>query len=236
MQTGHAQEVATVSIAIDGPVASGKSVVGRRVAERLGFRFLDTGMMYRAVTWAALRQGASLNDVQALGTLAQQTSARESPGHAATLMRFFVGETDVTDSLRTPEVERSVSIVSQVADVREALVQRQRAVAERQNVVVVGRDIGTVVLPDATLKVFLTASPEVRARRRHEELRQADSQASYSAVLEETKRRDKLDSERTLSPLKPAPDAVILNTDGLAIEGVIDRILIEFQRKTGHAR
>lgn len=192
-------------------------------------------MMYRAVTWAALQHGLSTDNGDALGALAHQTTAQEAPGGTHTQMRFLVGEKDVTGFLRKPEVDRLVSLVSQHAAVRQALVEQQRQIAQRYNIIAVGRDIGTVVLPNADLKVFLTASPEERAHRRHEEMKQGGSQIRYEAVLEETKQRDKLDTERIISPLKPAPDAVLINTDGISVAQVVDRIRMEFRRKTGHA-
>lgn len=189
-------------------------------------------MMYRAVTWVALKKGIAAEHA-AIGSLARQSTIKEAPGNS---LRFLIGAEDVTDSLRLPEVDRNVSRISQVPEVREALVDRQRALAQQFNIVVVGRDIGTVVLPKAALKIFLTASSEERSRRRHEELRQHGTDTNYETVLEETKLRDTMDSKRELSPLKPAHDAILLDTSTLSIDQVVGRIMHEYYKKHGHAQ
>lgn len=221
----------TVSIAIDGPVASGKTVVGKALAGRLGYGFLDTGLMYRAVTLAALERKAPLTNSHALGAIAEQVRLHVARTGQTAVLRVLVGQDDVTARLRQPGVDAYVSVVSAVPEVRKALVSRQREFAEGHNVVMVGRDISTVVLPDAELKVFLTATPEERARRRHQELQQTGSAAAYEAVLAETRRRDKMDSERPVSPLRPAADAVIIQTDGVSIDEVVERIVGELKKK-----
>ena len=214
-------------IAIDGPGASGKSAVGALVARRLGFRFLDTGVMYRAFTWFALEQGIDPGDEAALCRLAPQTKMAvstddpEPKGNS----RVTVNGVDATPYIVRPEVETSVSQVSRLPAVREAMVALQRAEARRGGIVVAGRDIGTVVLPDADLKVYLDASPEERARRRHEQTRQRGETVSEASVLDELERRDATDSNRKTSPLRPAADAVIVNTDGLSLEQVVEKIL-----------
>jgi cytidylate kinase len=196
---------------------------------------MDTGMMYRAVTWAALSGYVPLADHAALTALARHSEVREDREGDAIQVRFLVSGHDVTPFLRQPEVDGNVSVVAQVRGVREALVERQRNFARAHNVVMVGRDIGTVVIPDATLKVFITASPEERARRRHAELVAAGVAATYDSVLSETVQRDRLDSERELSPLKPAQDAVVISTDALTVEQVVDRVIAEFRKKAAHA-
>ena len=214
-------------IAIDGPVASGKTVVGRLVAQRLGCRFLDTGIMYRAVTWVALSRGVGLGDDEALAGLATSLEMRLVPGEAGD--RLLVDGEDVTDFLREPEVDRGVSQVSAVLGVRRALVEQQRAIASEGSIVMLGRDIGTVVLPDADVKVFLKASVEVRARRRYSELQEKGSDISYDQVASDLERRDRIDSERAASPLRPADDAIQIDTDSLSVEDIAERILAELK-------
>lgn len=207
------------AIAIDGPVASGKTVVGRAVAGRLGYRFLDTGSMYRAVTWTAIRRGVDLDDHTALAFLARSVDMRLEAGD-----RLIVDGEDATDHLRDDDVERAVSPVSAVPGVRTALVSQQRAVADRGPIVMVGRDIGTAVLPDAQIKVFLQASSEVRARRRHNQNRDRDGSISYERVSDDLARRDKIDSGRAMSPLRPAPDAIVIDTAAMTVDQVIDQV------------
>jgi cytidylate kinase len=208
-----------VTIAIDGPGAVGKSAIGSLLAQRLGYRFLDTGAMYRALTWLALELGIDLEDEKALEELALEASIElASEG-------VMVGGRDVSPDIRREEVERGVSLVSKVAGVRRALVAKQRQMAQGGEVVVAGRDIGTVVLPHAELKLYLIASPEERARRRYLELVQRGQKGNYEQVLAELKRRDKIDSERALAPLQPAPDAKTIDTDRLNIEQVLAEIM-----------
>ena len=212
-----------MKIAIDGPVASGKTVVGRLIAQRLGFRFLDTGIMYRAVTLVALNRGVEPGDDEALTGLAESLEMRLVPGEAGD--RLVVDGEDVTDFLREPEVDRGVSQVSAVSGVRSALVEQQRAIAGEGSIVMLGRDIGTVVLPKADVKVFLTASVEVRARRRYRELQENGSDISYEQVASDLERRDRIDRERAASPLRPADDATQIDTDSLGVEEIAKRIL-----------
>ncbi|MCH8026127.1 MAG: (d)CMP kinase [Chloroflexi bacterium] len=206
-------------MAIDGPSAAGKSAVGGRVAERLGYRFIDTGMMYRAITWLAHERQVDLEDDAALTRLA------ESVELALEADRVRVDGIDVTDRLRSTEVGKAVSLVSRVAGVREAMVRGQRAMAGQGRVVMAGRDIGTVVLPDAPLKVYLEASAAERNRRRHEELRAMGRSVTLQQVRDELANRDAIDSERAVSPLRPAEDAVVIDTDALSLEQVVERIL-----------
>ena len=211
-----------LTIAIDGPVASGKTVVGRLLAERLGCRFLDTGIMYRAVTWAAIQRGTELDDDAALTRLVESAEIRLVLAEGGD--RLTLNGQDITDHLRYPEVERGVSPVSTVSGVRSALVAQQRAIAEEGSIVMVGRDIGTVVLPDARVKVYLKASPEVRARRRLLELKEKGQTAEYGQVVDGLMRRDKIDSERADSPLRPAEDAIELVTDRMDIDEVVQKV------------
>ena len=214
-------------IAIDGPAASGKSVAGTTVAARLGYRFYDTGAMYRAVTWLALRRGIDPDDGDRLVRLADSIiiSVREgTPGTIEPTTVLLDGE-DATPHLRDDDVEANVSFVSRVPGVREALVRIQRELASEGRVVMAGRDIGSVVLPDADLKVYLDASREVRARRRAAQMREAGLTADVEALVADLARRDGIDSSRAASPLTAGPGAVIINTDDLTLAEVVQRIL-----------
>jgi cytidylate kinase len=207
-------------IAIDGPVAAGKSTVGRLLAQRLGYRFVDTGSMYRALTWKALRLNTGLEDEGALSRLAESTKIELAPPD-----RTLVDGQDVTREIQDPEVEAGVSLVAKVAGVRKVLVKQQQALAQGGKVVMAGRDIGTTVLPHAEVKVYLDASFEERARRRYLELMERGDAADYQAVLDDLRRRNEIDSERAISPLQPAPDARIIDTDGISAEQVLSEIL-----------
>jgi cytidylate kinase len=215
------------TIAVDGSAASGKSTIGRRLADFLGYRFLDTGVMYRAVTLAALERGIAADDGAALTELARSIDIRvttESPEQGPG-SRVFTDGRDVTNELRAREVEDNVSLVSRVAGVREALVRKQRGIADGDSIVMAGRDIGTVVLPDADLKIYLDATLGERARRRHREFATTGHAADEDAVLSDLKRRDQIDTERDVSPLRAADDAVVIQTDGLTIDGVFQQVL-----------
>jgi len=217
-----------VSIAIDGPVASGKTVVGRLVAQRLGWRSLDTGVMYRAVTWAAIARGIDLNDAKSLEDISNGVEVRLVADRTGD--RLLLDDDDITAHLRRPDVERGVSLVASVSGVRSAMVRQQRSIAAEGPIVMVGRDIGTVVLRDAGLKVFLKASVNVRAQRRLRELQERGQRSDYDQVVDDLVRRDKIDTERADSPLRPAEQAVTIDTDDLAIEEVVDRIMAALER------
>ena len=212
----------TLKLAIDGPAASGKSVVGREVARRLGVRFLDTGAMYRAVTWASIQRDVRADSRCEISSLAACADIRLAAMPTGDRL-LFDGE-DITDLLRLPQVDANVSAVSAVSGVRRALVAQQRAIAADGSIVMCGRDIGTVVLPDASVKVFLTATPEVRAARRAAEMGEANN-ADHEQVLAELRRRDKIDSERDDSPLRPADDALIICSDRMTIDEVVSEII-----------
>lgn len=214
-------------IAIDGPAGAGKSTVGALVAERLGYRFIDTGAMYRAVALLALRRGSSPEDGAALETLARGARIAIGPptvrdGRAYTVL---LDGGDVTWDIRAGSVDLVVSQVARHTKVREAMVAQQRHLAERGRTVMVGRDIGTVVLADAELKVFLTASAQERARRRGEELEARGVVRSREELLHEILRRDQLDSERPVAPLRAASDAIIVETDGHTVGEAFERVL-----------
>ena len=211
------------NIAIDGPVASGKTAVGRLIAKRLGWRFLDTGAMYRAVTWVALQLGTKLDDEEALTQLSSELDIRPVASEAGD--KLLVDGEDITAYLNRRDVEQNVSLVAAASGVRSVLVERQRDIAQEGPIVMVGRDIGTVVLKDAGIKVYLKASVEARAQRRYLELQQKSSTASYRQVEDDLRRRDTLDSGRVDSPLRPADDALQIDTDNLGIEEVAENIL-----------
>lgn len=214
------------TIAIDGPAGAGKSTVANELARRLGYLYFDTGVLYRAVTLAALRRGIAPDDREAVGALVNDLHIDVAPPRVAdgrTLTVLLDGE-DVTWAIRQPEVDRNVSAVSAQPAVRQALLDRQRAIAATGGVIMAGRDIGTVVLPNADLKVYLEATPEERARRRQAEERARGQDRSFAEVLADIARRDDIDSHRALSPLRPADDAVIVDTEGLDIEGVLEAI------------
>ena len=202
-------------VAIDGPAGSGKSTVARAVAKRLGVAYLDTGAMYRSVTFAALRDGVDPADGEALAKLAAGLDIQLGD-------RVLVDGVDATAAIRGPEVTAVVSAVSAHPPVRTEMVRRQRSwAAEHGGGVAEGRDIGTVVFPDADVKVFLTASEEERARRRQQDDRTPD----VTAVAAELARRDSLDSTRTASPLRPADDAVVIDTTGRTVDDVVDQVV-----------
>ena len=210
------------TIAIDGPVAAGKTSVGRSVSKKLRYRLLDTGIMYRAITWLALHNGIDVEDEAALGNLARATAVRLKEGDDSAVL---LDGHAVSKELRGPEVDRAVSLVARVAAVREALVEQQREIAREGRIVVVGRDIGTVVLPCAELKLYLVASVAERARRRHLELVRQGHPVEYSFVLDNLRERDNLDTGRANSPLRSAPDAVLVDTDGIDMDEVVERML-----------
>jgi cytidylate kinase len=213
-------------IAIDGPVASGKSTLAEKLAAEMGYLYFDTGAMYRAVTLAALQRGVSTDDEQAMTALAEQVqidmrAASQTDGRQYDVLLDGV---DCTWSLRTPEVEANVSRVSAYPGVRAALTEQQRRIGLRGGVVMAGRDIGTVVLPEAQLKIFLEASPEVRAKRRFDEQRARGEAADYEEVLASLKERDEYDTNRAVAPLRPAEDAHRLNTNNLEPDDVLREV------------
>jgi cytidylate kinase len=209
-----------LTIAIDGPGAVGKNVVGSLLAKKLDCHFLDTGAMYRALTWLALKLGADVSDEERLTRLASSANFTFSTGND-----IFINGHNVSDEICGENVENNVSLVAKVGGVRQMLVEKQRKMVQGKRAVVIGRDIGMVVLPYADLKIFLSASPEERAHRRYRELIQKGENVSYDKVLADLEKRDAIDSERTTSPLHPADDAVVINTDSLSVEQVMDKIL-----------
>ena len=214
-------------IAVDGPAASGKSTLGKRVAESLGYLYFDTGVMYRAITWVALRSGTEISDELAITALANNTPIDIEPptiddGRGYDVM---VQGQDITWEIRRPDVDANVSVVSAYPGVRRALSAQQRRIGMRGKVVMVGRDIGTVVLPEADLKIFLDASAEERARRRYLEQKLKDETVEYQRILESVQKRDRIDSSREIAPLRPADDAVIIDSDGINADQVYSQVL-----------
>jgi len=214
-------------IAIDGPAASGKSTIGLRLANALGYLFFDTGVMYRAVTWLALERGIDIHDEAALTTLAEDAQIDVAPaskpdGRACDVL---VDGQDITWETRTRRVDENVSLISAYAGVRRALSQQQRRIGQRGRIVMVGRDIGTVVLPDADLKIYLDATAEERARRRYDEITTRGGKPNYDEILKRVIERDRIDSTRDVAPLKAAEDAVVLDSDQLNADEVFERVL-----------
>jgi cytidylate kinase len=198
-------------VAIDGPAGAGKSTVARNLAGRLGFRYLDTGAMYRALTWLAMREGLPLAEAEPIGEL-----ARRNPVVFDDAGRVSIAGADVTAAIRQARIDRMVSVVARHHDVREVMRERQRDLGHQGNVVIEGRDIGTVVAPDAEVKIYLQADPDVRARRRQAER----PDIGADALATDLRARDKLDRER----MQPAEDAVLIDTTGLEVEDVVTRI------------
>ena len=219
-------------IAIDGPAGAGKSSVARSLASELGALYIDTGAMYRAVAYTALAVGTDLNDPLALAGLAEEIRIELLPPTAENpdTVRVLVDGKDITDHIRTPVISQITSAVSAVSGVRKRLVDQQRQMAESASVVMEGRDIGTVVFPDADVKIFLTATPQERARRRQLQLEQSGKTIDFEQLVQEITERDNRDSTRADSPLVPAADAELVWTDGLTEDEVVQK-LAELCRK-----
>ncbi|OCS87804.1 (d)CMP kinase [Caryophanon tenue] len=213
----------TIQIAIDGPAGAGKSTIAKIVAEKLGFTYIDTGAMYRAITYKALQQGVSLADEAALSELLRQSTITLKPSERGQLV--FLDGQDVSEVIRTNDVTASVSEVAAHADIREQMVAAQQQLAEAGGVVMDGRDIASHVLPQAELKVFMSATVEERARRRFVDNEKRGIPATIESLIEDIARRDKLDSEREVSPLVQADDAIYLDTTSLTIDEAAEEIL-----------
>lgn len=214
-------------IAIDGPAASGKSTVGKKLSEWLGYLYFDTGVMYRAVTLAALKRDININDEEAISRLSEEVCIDVTLPVIENGRSYDVlldGEI-VTHQVHQPEVDEDVSIVSAYPGVRRALTVQQRRIGSQGNVVMVGRDIGTVVLPEADLKIYLDASVKERARRRYQEYIDRGERPSMEEIEASMRNRDRIDSTRDVAPLKPAEDAVIINTDELSIGQVLSQLI-----------
>lgn len=214
-------------IAIDGPAASGKSTLGLKIANELGYLFFDTGVMYRAVTWIALDHDIDVNDEAKVTALAEETPIDVAPASRADgrACDVLVAGRDITWETRLPVVDANVSVVSAYPGVRVALTNHQRRIGLRGKIVMVGRDIGTVVLPEADLKIYLDASAQVRARRRFKEMSERGANVNFEDILAKVIERDRIDSTRDVAPLKAAPGAVVIDSERLNVEEVFERVL-----------
>ncbi len=217
----------TLRVAIDGPAGAGKSTVAQLAAKRLGFLYIDTGAMYRAATWLAVQRGIEISDGEAIAEAASKAKIRLEQGDdsSGNRVRVFVDDQDVTHAVRTKEISDLVSPVSSHSPLRKVMVAQQKELAKRGGVVLDGRDIGTVVMPDANLKIYLTASAEIRAQRRLKDQQALGENPVYEELLKAIAERDNRDSTRADSPLKQADDAVVIITDNLTIEQVVDAIV-----------
>ena len=211
-------------VTIDGPAASGKSTLAEKIADYLGYLYFDTGVMYRAVTLAALRQIGSVETDKEVSELAKIIKIDVRPPSINDGRKYdvYLNGQDITWEIRDELINANVSLVSTYRGVREAMTEQQRRIGKRGSVVMVGRDIGTIVLPEADLKLYIDASEKERARRRHLEVQKRGGNANYDDILESIKKRDLIDSNREIAPLKPAQDAKIINTDGLSENEVFD--------------
>jgi len=218
-----------VVVAIDGPAGAGKSTASKRVAERLGYTLVDTGAMYRSVALVAIERGANL-DVEAQVAEIAESIDLDLESKPSGAVRVYVDGRDVSELIRDPQISSAASRVSRHPSVRDALVEQQRRLGAAGGVVLEGRDIGTVVFPDAEVKVFLTASPEERARRRVAELVAKGHDVDYEETLDQIRERDQLDESREVAPLKPAADAIRLDSTDLGLDEVVERIVAAAKR------
>jgi cytidylate kinase len=222
-------------LALDGPSGSGKGTVGQLLAQRLGWHFLDSGALYRALGVAAVRAGVDLRDTPALVKLAQSLDIRFVPRPGEDTVGVLLGGEDISEALRTEQSGRRASVVAAIPEVRQALLQKQRAFRRPPGLVADGRDMGTTVFPDAILKIYLTATAEVRAQRRYKQLKEKGFDVNLRQLLDEIRERDARDAGREASPLKPAPGACIVDTSQLDISGVVERIqgLLQQRQRRG---
>ena len=224
-----ANRVRKLIVAIDGPAGAGKSTVAKRLAKELGYTYMDTGAMYRAFAWKVMEEGMDLGAEGELRRALQDTNIElaEQDGRPSVLLNGV----DVTDRIRTPELSQLASRVSTSKIVRERMVELQRAMGSKGGVVAEGRDIGTVVFPNAEVKIYLDASAQERARRRFEELRGQGSQVTMEETLREMEERDRRDKERDVAPLRKAGDALVIDSTGSAVDGIVERIMQEIKKK-----
>lgn len=218
-------------IAVDGPVAVGKSTVGKLIARRLGIPFLDTGLMYRALTWKVLKNSIDPSDEKEIEKLLKDTKIEVKSSRENTNSKLSISGKELNEELRSAEVEKAVSLVSRIYQVREFMVRQQQQIASAlPDLVMAGRDIGTVVLPEAEHKYFLVASPIVRVQRRLKELESKGEHADFASVRRQMEDRDEMDTKRAISPLRPAANAVTINTDNLSAEEVTEKILAQIEK------
>lgn len=217
-----------ITVAIDGPAAAGKSTVAKIVAEKLNYLYIDTGAMYRAFTWYALEKGVDCKDEEACNALIGEVSIELKPGHIV-----LCNNVDVSEAIRQPRVSGNVSYIASYKQIRLALVDQQRAMAEKTSVVMDGRDIGTYVLPNADVKIYQIASVETRAVRRYDENISKGIQCTYEEIENDVRTRDYIDSHREFAPLKPASDSVLLDTSYLTIEESVEKVIEIVQKKIG---
>ncbi len=222
----------TISIAIDGPAGAGKSTIAHELAARLGFYYVDTGAIYRTVAYFMDLLGVSPKDVDGVNRYIDELTVKLEYDEEG-VQHMIMNGLDVTKDIRTPEISKMASMVSVHPVVREVLLEMQRDTARAHNVVMDGRDIGTVVLPKADVKIFLTASPAVRARRRMDELRQRGIETDFQSTLQDIEQRDYQDTHRAIAPLKQAADAIVVDTSELEIGGVVESIMDIIREKTG---
>jgi cytidylate kinase len=215
----------TLQIAIDGPAGAGKSTVAKRIADVLEYLYIDTGAMYRAATWLIVQQNINLDDHAAIATAVAKSKIELRPGDAEEKIHVFVNGEEVTKQIRSQNITKLVSPLAAIGAVREQLVEQQRQLAISGGVVLDGRDIGTVVLPDANVKIFLTASADVRAHRRLAELHALGETADYDSLLRDIIERDQRDSNREIAPLRMADDAVLILSDNMSVDDVVAHII-----------
>lgn len=225
-------------IAIDGPAASGKSTLGLSLSKELGYLFFDTGVMYRAITWLAIQRGLDLNDEIKITELAENVDIDIRPASQADgrTSDILAEGQDLTWKIRRPEVDANVSLVSAYPGVRNALTRQQRRIGLRGKVVMVGRDIGTVVLPEAPLKIYLDASAEERAMRRYKEILGRGERANYDEILDKIRKRDEFDSTRDVAPLRAAKDAIIIQSDQVDAEQVLQQTMQLIEHKASNCQ
>ncbi len=222
----------TISVAIDGPAGAGKSTIARRLAAELGYRYVDTGAIYRTVAYFMDLWGVSPKDVDGVNRYIDELTV-EIEYDEDGLQHMMMNGMDVTKDIRTPDISQKASLISAHACVRDMLLDMQRELAEQNNVVMDGRDIGTVVLPHATVKIFLTASPEVRAKRRCDELSAKGQKVDYNKVLKDIQQRDYQDTHREIAPLKMSRDSIKVDTSDMTIEEVLEKLKDIVAQKVG---
>ena len=224
----------SINVAIDGPAGAGKSTVAKGVASKLGYIYVDTGALYRAVGVFAIRKGVNTKDIEGVSALLPEISVELK--FIDGVQHVFLNGEDVSTEIRTPDASMAASNVSAIPSVRAFLFDLQRDIAKKNNCLMDGRDIGTVVLPNAQVKIFLTADPEERAMRRYKELIEKDSNVKYEDVLDDLIKRDYQDSHREIAPLKPADDSVVFNTTGHTLEQSIEKVISIIEEKINGSR